>query len=143
MPYQPGTLKAVGVENNREIGSAILQTSGEAAKIKLTADRPQVTANGQDLVYVTIEVTDKDGRLQPNAANRLHFKIEGDGVIAGIDNGDLKDTDPYIGNSRKAWHGRAQVIIKSTRKLGDIRLSVSSPGLSEATVNIKSIAKGE
>lgn len=141
VPYHPGILKAVGIENNREIGSAILQTSGEAAKIKLIADRQQVTANGQDLVYVTIEVTDRDGRLRPNAANRLQYKIEGEGVIAGIDNGDLKDTDSYIGNSRKAWHGRALVIIKSTRKVGDIRLSVSSPGLEEATVTIKSILK--
>ncbi len=38
-----------------------------------------MVANGQDLIYVTIEITDKDGILQPNAANRLHFKIDGAG----------------------------------------------------------------
>jgi len=143
LPYLPGVLKAVGVENNREIGSTILQTSDKAAKIKLTADRQEIVANGQDLMYVTIEVTDKDGIFQPNAANRLHFKIEGNGIIAGIDNADVKDTDPYTGNSRKAWHGRALVVIRSTHNAGDIKLSVSSPGLAGATLNIKSVQKGK
>jgi beta-galactosidase len=137
LPYHPGILKAVGIQSNNEIGSVILQTSGEAAKIKLIADRKEMMANGQDLIYVTIEITDKEGIFQPNAANRLHFKIEGGGTIAGLDNADLKDTDSYIGNSRKAWHGRALAVIRSTHRTNDIKLTVSSPGLSEATLNIK------
>src|SRR5665647_3543549 len=105
----------------------------------LTADRKEILANGQDLSYVTIEITDKDGIFQPNAANRLHFKIDGPGVIAGVDNADLKDTDPYVGNTRKAWKGRALVVIKSNRNAGDIKLTVTSPDLTEAEINIKSI----
>ena len=31
----------------------MLQTAGEAAKIKLVADRKEIVANGQDLSYVT------------------------------------------------------------------------------------------
>jgi len=136
--YSPGLLKAVGVENNKEMESTILQTSGDPVKIQLTADRKELAANGQDLSYVTIEITDSDGIFQPNAANRLHFKIEGPGTIAGVANADMKDTDPYIGNTRGAWHGRALVVIRSTRGAGDIKLTVSSPGLSEAILNIKS-----
>jgi beta-galactosidase len=137
VPYSPGVLKAVGVENEKEVESTMLQTSGDAAKIKLTADRIEMTANGQDLSYVTIEITDKDGVLQPNTANRLHFNIEGPGVIAGIDNGDLKDYDQYTGNTRKAWHGRALVVIRSTHSTGDLKLTVTSPGLRETSLNIK------
>lgn len=137
VPYSAGVLKAVAVENDKEIASTILQTSGDASKIKLTADRKKIVADGQDLSYVTIEITDKDGVFQPGAANPLHFKIEGPGVIAGIDNADLKDYDPYVGNARKAWRGRALVVIKSTHGIGDIKLTVTSPGLLEAVVNIK------
>jgi len=139
IPYSPGTLKAVGVENDKEIESAILQTSGEAAKIMLTADRKEILANGQDLSYVTIEITDKDGIFQPNAANRLHFKVDGPGIIAGVDNADMKDTDPYVGNTRKAWKGRALVVIRSTHDTGDIKLTVTSPILAETVINIKTI----
>ncbi|MGO4292335.1 hypothetical protein [Chitinophaga sp. RAB17] len=58
-------------------------------------------------------------------------------VIAGVDNADIKDTDPYVGDTRKAWHGRALVVVKSTQRAGDIQLTVSSPGLSENTLRIK------
>jgi beta-galactosidase len=140
VPYSPGQLKAVGVQYEKEIESTILQTSGDAAKIELTADRKEILANGSDLSYVIVEITDKDGIFQPNAANRLHFKIDGPGVIAGVDNADLKDYEQYVGNSRKAWRGRALVVIKSTHSAGDIKLTVTSPGLSGATLNIKTIS---
>ncbi|MGF7076071.1 glycoside hydrolase family 2 TIM barrel-domain containing protein [Mucilaginibacter sp. 3215] len=139
VPYTPGTLKAVGVENDKEIESTTLQTSGSAAKIRLVADRKQLLPNGQDLSYVSIEITDKNGVVQPNASNRLQFKIEGPGVIAGVDNANVKDTDPYTGNSRKAWHGRAMVVIRSTHNAGDIKLTVSSERFSYTSIIIKTV----
>ncbi|GAA3979607.1 glycoside hydrolase family 2 TIM barrel-domain containing protein [Mucilaginibacter dorajii] len=139
VPYAAGQLKAVGVENDKEVESTVLQTSGDPAKIKLTADRNEIIANGQDLSYVTIEITDQNGVLQPNAANRLHFKVEGPGTIAGVANADMKDTDSYVGNTHKAWHGRALIIIKSTHNSGDIKLTVSSPNLSGAILNVKTL----
>ncbi len=137
VPYSSGTLKAVAVENNKEVEFTTLQTSGDASKIKLTADRKEIAADGQDLVYVTVEITDKDGVLQPNAIDRLRFEIEGGGVIAGVDNADLKDCDLYIGGTRKAWHGRALVVIRSKQDAGDVKLTVTSPGLSQAVLTIK------
>lgn len=79
-----------------------MQTSGEAAIIKLSADRNEILASGQDLSFVTVEITDGNGIIQPNATNQLHFKIEGPGTITGVDNADIKDTDPYAGSTRKA-----------------------------------------
>lgn len=128
------------MDDDKEVGSTILQTAGVAAKIQLTADRKEIVANGQDLCYVTIQITDSDGIFQPNAANRLHFKIDGPDTIAGVANADMKDTDPYVGNTRKAWHGRALVVIRSTHSTGYIKLTVSSPGLSETTLNIKAFS---
>lgn len=139
IPYSAGVLKAVGVENNKEMESTILQTSGDAAKIKITADRKEILANGQDLVFVTVEITDKDGIMQPNASNRLHFKVGGAGTIAGVDNANIKDTDLYVANTRKAWKGRALVVIKSNHQAGEIKLSVISDGLEEAAINIKTV----
>jgi len=139
IPYSHGLLKAVGVENDKEMESFILQTSGDATKINLKADRKEILANGQDLSYISVEITDKNGIIQPNASNRLNFKIDGPGVIVGVDNANIKDTDPYVGNKRKAWKGRALVVIKSTRNAGDIKLTVESPILDETAINIKTI----
>jgi len=143
VPYSTGVLKAVGIENDKEMESTILQTAGDAAKIKLTADRREIQANGQDLCYVTVEITDKDGVLQPNATNGLHFNIDGSGIIAGVDNANMRDTDPYVSNTRKAWKGRALVVIKSNHQAGNIKLSVTSKGLEEKSIIIKSTQKND
>lgn len=135
-PYSPGLLKAVGVENNKEQESSILKTAGKAARIRLTEDRAKISANGQDLSYVTVEITDDKGNIQPNADNQLLFSIKGPGIIAGVDNADLKDTNPYFSDKRKAWKGRALVVVKSIHKAGKIELTVSSPGLSNAAITI-------
>ena len=137
VPYSTGVVKAVGVENDKEMESTLLQTAGVAAKLKLSADRKEILANGQDLSFVTIEITDKDGVFQPNATDRLHFKIDGPGTIAGVDNADLKDVEQYVGNTRKAWKGRALVVIKSNHHAGEIKLSVTANGLEEKSVIIK------
>jgi beta-galactosidase len=137
VPYTPGLLSAVGVIDNKELDTTFLQTSGDAAKIMLIPDRTKLSANGQDLSFVTIEVTDIDGKLQPNAQNQLHLSINGPGVIAGVDNANLKDIDSYIGTKRKAWRGHALVVIKSTKTAGDITLTVSSQGLPDAIVTIR------
>ena len=139
VPFMPGILKATGLENGKETAAVILQTSGNAALAKLSADRKEILANGQDLSYVTVEITDKNGVIQPNATNRLHFKMEGPGIIAGISNADVKDYDQYAGSSVNAWHGRALVVIRSTRTTGNIKLSVTSPNLTDATLNIRTL----
>jgi beta-galactosidase len=141
IPYEPGLLKAVGVADNKELETTILQTSGNAAKIKIIPDRTNISANGQDLSFITVEVTDKNGILNPNAQNQLHFNIEGPGVIAGVDNANLKDLDLYVGSSRNAWHGRALVVVRSTKKAGAIKLTVSSPGFNDANAIIKTEMK--
>jgi beta-galactosidase len=136
VPYSSGFLKAVGIENGKEMETTMLQTAGETAKIKLTADRKEMLANGQDLIYITVELTDEAGVVQPNASNLLDFEVEGPGVIAGVDNADIKDTDPYVASSRKAWKGKAMVVLKSTHNPGEIKLKVSSQGLATASVTL-------
>jgi beta-galactosidase len=136
--YSTGLLKAVGVEGDKETEQVFLQTAGDASKIKLKADRKEILANGQDLSFITIEITDKDGTFQPNAANRLNFKIDGPGVIAGVDNADVKDVEQYVGDTRKAWKGRALVVVKSSREAGEIKLTITSNQLEENSIFIKS-----
>ena len=136
VPYTPGILSAVGVTDNKESEAVTLETAGSAARIRLIPDRIKISADGQDLSFITVEVTDKDGILQPNAQNQLYFSVSGPGVIAGVDNADIKDLDPYSGSTRRAWHGRALVAVRSTRNTGNIKLTVSSEGITEASVTI-------
>lgn len=135
--YEPGVLKAVGVEAEMEVEKTTIRTAGEPARIRLTADRTKIKADGQDLSFITIEILDKEGIWEPNANNQLTFEVKGAGTLAAVGNADLKDTDGYVSSRRKAWKGRAIAVIKSTRKAGKITLKVSSPGLTSATVPIR------
>ncbi|WMI65695.1 glycoside hydrolase family 2 TIM barrel-domain containing protein [Aestuariibaculum sp. YM273] len=136
LPYQSGELKAVALDGEQEIENVILKTADKATKIKLDADRSTINADGQDLVYITVEIIDSEGIIDPIASNRLQFDISGPGVIVGVDNANLKDTDLYQANHRKAWNGRALVIVKSAREAGEIQLQVSAEGLETETVKI-------
>ena len=138
VPYTPGTLKAVGLEGDKEAGQCILRTAGDAATIRLKADRAELRADAQDLSYISIETLDKDGILQPNSENSIHFTLEGPGTIAGMDNGDMRDKDPYQGNQRKVFHGRGIVVIRTSKTPGEIKLTASAEGLTSATVILRS-----
>ena len=137
IPYQPGTLKVVGVENGQEMEATTLSTAGESEQIRLTADRTVLQSTGQDLCYVTVELTDSEGRRCPNAENELTFSLKGAGEIIAVDNALLKDPTPYTSLTRKAWKGRAMVIIKANKKAGNITLQATSPGLGSSTITIK------
>ncbi|MBS1601884.1 MAG: DUF4982 domain-containing protein, partial [Bacteroidetes bacterium] len=133
LPYVPGELRAVGVGSGE---SAVLRTAGEPVAIRLSADRKRMAADGQDLVYIAVEIVDKDGVIDPNADNRLVFNVEGPAVLAGVGNADMTDMDKYTGNTRRAWHGRALAVVRSTHRQGRITVTVMGDGLKKAMFSI-------
>ena len=138
VPYAPGSLKAVAVYNNKEAAENIIATASAPAAIRLITDRADINADGQDLSFVTVEIVDNQGRLNPNADNLIEFKLTGPGSIIGLDNGNLNSDQPYQRNQRSAFHGRAIVVIRSTRAPGDVSLTARTDGLPAATLTIKS-----
>jgi beta-galactosidase len=142
VPYSPGTLKAVGVIGDRVVAESILTTAGQPARLRLTADRTTIQADGQDLSFVTVEAVDAEGRLQPNADQEVQFAISGPGVIAAVGNGDGKDGESYQGNKRRLFQGRALVVLRTSKEGGTIRLKATAPGLSDAGVALATASTG-
>ena len=138
VPYQPGTLKAVGVENGQETETMQLETVGEPAIITLTPDRKSINADGQDLSFIQVEVQDDQGRLQPNADELIFFKLTGPGTIAGLGNAWLDSAEPYQGIECHVYHGRALIVVRTTKDDGALRLEARSPGLATSKIEITS-----
>jgi beta-galactosidase len=138
VPYAPGTLKAVGLRGDRVVAENVLKTAGQAAKLRLTADRTVVQANGEDLSFVTVEAVDPTGRPDLHADQEIHFSLTGRGIITAVGNGDAQDPDSYHADHRKLYQGRAQVVIRTSRQAGPIKLTAQSSGLGEASVTIES-----
>lgn len=139
LPYTPGTLRAAGVDNGTEVEEQILESAGKAARIRLTADRKEMTADGKSLVYVVAEVTDKEGRVVPDAENKLIFETEGEGTLLATCNAHLTNCDAYTNNVRNAWKGRALAVVKSSQKTGKLTITVKSKGLrkEKLTLSVK------
>jgi beta-galactosidase len=135
--FEPGTLKAVSRRNGKVVLSKEIKTAGAPAKIHLIADRKLVKANGEDLCFVTVQITDSEGDLVPNADNLVKFELKGQGEIAGVDNGLQTSMEPFKASYRKAFNGKCLVIIKTTQKKGSIRLTAHSEGLKSSSIIIE------
>jgi len=138
VPFVPGTLKAEGYKNGKLILTDVLKTAGDPSKIELVADRSTISADGKDLAYITVKITDKNGNMVPTADNLVHFDLEGEGQIVGVGNGNPISLEPAKGIERRAFSGMCQVIIQSTPKNGKIILKASSLGLSDQIIKLNS-----
>ena len=136
LKYEPGVLRAVSRKGGREVLSREINTAGNAAKIELIADRNSISADGEDLSFVTVRILDAAGNLVPNADNLVKFKIEGEGFIASVDNGSPTSHEPFKANYRKAFNGLALAIIQSNGNQGKIKINAVSEGLQQATLDL-------
>ena len=136
--YKEGQLKAVGYTNGKKVNESILKTAGKLARIKLSANRKIIKADGRDLCYITAELVDENGVMNPKADNLLHFSIEGDATIAGVGNANPMSVESYQQPQRKAWRGRCLVVIQSSHKAGNIIIKASSEELPDNTITIQS-----
>lgn len=126
LKFAPGTIKVVSRKAGKVVLTKEIKTAGAPAQIVMTADRKQITADGKDLSFVTVEVRDKDGNLCPNADNLIYFDLKGAGTIVGVDNGSPISGESFNTNFRKAFYGKCLVVIQSTENNGNITLKATS-----------------
>ncbi|HML64032.1 MAG TPA: glycoside hydrolase family 2 TIM barrel-domain containing protein [Dysgonomonas sp.] len=138
VPFQKGTLKAVSYKDGKEVLTREVKTTGDPISIKLTADRQTIKADGKDLSFITVEALDAEGNSVPVADNLINFTIEGDGFIAGTDNGDPTDPNSLKRPSRKLFSGKALAVVQSHKKAGKIILKATSSNLKQASIEINS-----
>ena len=136
VPYQPGTLKAVGTKDGKMVAEVEVTTTGEPAAIGLSVDRDVIAADRRDIAHFTVKILDAQGRVVPTADNEVSFEIQGEGKIIGVDNGIPVSHEDFKGKSRKAFNGLCLAIVQSTAKAGRIQLTATSPGLTSGSVAV-------
>ena len=147
VPWAEGTISAEAYDENNKLipegsteGNASVTTTGKAAKLKADADRKTITADGKDLSYIEVDVTDANGHIVPDAANRVTFDVKGAGKLVGVDNGSSPDHDSYQADNRKAFSGKVLAIVQSTKEAGEITVTAKADGLQSSTVKIATTA---
>ena len=138
IPYRPGVLKAVEFDGTKEGASFILETTSSDAAIRLSADRKEIRSDNTDLSYITIELIDEKGRvITSNSERKINITVEGEGSLLAAGNASPTDMESFRSENPKLYNGRALAIVKSSETEGEITLKVSSEGLADAFITIK------
>ena len=136
--YQPGEIKAVGYSTGKIIKQTHITTADKVDKIKLTADRKTLKADNQDLSYITVELVDKQGNINPEGEKMINFSVSGDAEIVGVGNANPVSLESYQQQKRKTWKGKCLVIIKAGKKAGSISLFAKSTGMKPSKIILES-----
>jgi beta-galactosidase len=126
--YEPGAIEARGYKGGKVALTEKRETTGPAAAIRLTADRMEINADGEDLAFVTVEVLDKEGRAVPTADNLIRFNVSGAGKLIGVGNGDPNCQESDKEPKRSLFSGLAQVILQAGKRPGEIRIEALKEG---------------
>ena len=135
--YAPGAIEARGFKDGKQMMSTKRETAGPAARLVMSVDRQELTADGEDVAMFAVEVQDAQGHVVPITDNLVTFKVIGEGRLIGVGNGDPTDHESDKGTMRKAFSGYCMAIVQSTKKAGSITIEASSPNLAGAHVTIR------
>ncbi len=134
--YVPGILKAVSRKAGKTVLEEEIRTAGKPAKIELVADRSSLKADGKDLSFITVKVIDEVGNMVPDASNLINFDVQGNGFIAGVDNGCQTSMEPFKTSCRKAFNGLCLLLVQTTKTAGKIQVKATSQGLKSAEIQL-------
>lgn len=136
VPYKAGIIKAESKVDGKTVATHSLETAGDPYKIVLEADREKIKANGLDLSYITVKVTDKNGILIPNANHNITFQVSGAGTNAGVGSADIASNESFQADQRKVFQGKALLIVRAERQPGTIKVKAIAKGLKTAKIEI-------
>jgi beta-galactosidase len=124
--YEPGVIEAHGWKDGKLALTEKRETTGPIVSLRLTADRTEINADGEDLAILTIDAVDSAGRAVPTADSLVNFKITGEGALIGVGNGDPNCQESDKEPRRSLFNGLAQAILQSTKTAGMIEIEAST-----------------
>ncbi len=143
--YEPGQLKVVVYdEQGKQAGEQVVSTAGKPSKLKLDVwtqhDAEWLKADGEDLAFITVSLTDAKGTVIPDANDRLTFEVSGAGRFEAVCNGDATSLESFTKPTMRLFSGQLVVVVRSDKKAGNLTLKVrdSQRKISE-TVTLKTI----
>ena len=127
--YEPGEIKVVVYDaQGNKAGEQTVRTAGKPAELKLeawTANEAGLNADGDDLAFVTVSLTDAEGTQIPQADDQLTFEVTGTGSFEAVCNGDATSLEPFKKPTMKLFNGQLVVVVRSAKEPGTLTLKVT------------------
>jgi beta-galactosidase len=136
--YRPGELVAISTDaQGREIARSALKTAAEETVLSVLPEETVIRADGQDLAYIAVHVTDPAGITKMLDERTITVEVEGAGMLAAVGSGNPRTEEAFTGSSFTSYQGRMIAIVRSTGEPGEIRVRVSAPGLASREVTLE------
>lgn len=133
--YEPGELTAVAYDmDGKEMGRTTVRTAGKPYAIELVPAKENITADGKDLIYVTVRIVDKEGNLCPLDSRKVRFDVSGSGKFRAVANGDPTCLELFHLPEMSAFNGMLTVIVQSDGTAGPVSLTAKADGLKTAKI---------
>ncbi len=135
--YEPGELKVVAYNADGSVaGEKTVRTAGKPHHLVLTPNRKEISADGEDLVYITVQVADKDGNIVPTDERAVKFSTKGAGKFRATANGDPTSLRLFHLPKMDLFSGAATAIVQSDGKPGELTFTATAKGVKPASVTI-------
>ena len=138
--YEPGTIKVVAYDNDGKVAAEKeVHTAGTPYRIVLSSDRKTLKADGRDLAFIRVRITDKNGNLCPADARTIRFKVKGAGQYRAAANGDPTSLELFHLPQMSVFNGELTAIIQAKEgQAGDIIFEASAKGLGSSELRLLS-----
>ena len=136
--YRRGHLKAVAYDEHGGVLSySEMKSASEETMICATVDRAVIKADGSDLSFITVELTDLSGIKKMLEDRKIKVKVDGEGRLQGLGSANSWTEESFCGDAFTTYYGRMIAVVRSTNKAGIIKVSFSAEGLKEKTIQIQ------
>jgi hypothetical protein len=136
VPFEKGTLKAVGRNSGKDVAGFELKTTGTASGIMAHCDKTNLKPDRQDLAHVYINLVDDAGNIVYSADNEITCEISGPVRLLGMEDSYPANIEDYKDNKQHAYHGKLLIYLQATDKTGKATIKLSSPELADALIEL-------
>lgn len=139
--YEPGTLIAETYgTDGKKLGEASLNSAGSEVRLTVFSEKNELKADGQDLCYLDIRITDENGIVRILDDRRIQVTVTGAGILQGLGSANPSTEESFVTDTHTTYFGRAQAVVRSNGHAGNIGITVTAEGLK--TVRLEIPAEG-
>lgn len=139
VPYEFGELKAISYRNGIKSEEVNLETANESSRFILDIDKNVLEANGQELSYIMINLSDEKGRINHFEEHSINIAVEGPCSLEGFGSANPSCEGNYFDRSWETYDGCLLAVVRSGTSKGIGKITVSSNGIKTDEMTIKII----
>ena len=139
MTYEPGEITAVSYEDGKETGRFSLETANSKVQLLAETDRKTLSADGEDLAFITVKLVDENGVENLFASKKVTVSVKGAGTLQAFGSADPKALGSYDDTTWQTFDGYVMAVIRAGKEAGTVTVSFVAEGCKEQCVEIEVI----